>query len=93
MDEQSTIEVRLQPRAARDEIVGERDGLLVVRVTAPPVAGRANEALCRLLARRLRVAPGRVTIRRGAGARDKVVQVEGLSSADLARALGLGSAQ
>jgi len=39
--------VRLQPRARANEIVGERDDVIVVRVTAPPVDGRANEALCR----------------------------------------------
>ena len=85
-----TVKVRLQPRAARNEIVGERDGALVVRLTAPPVDGRANEALCRLLARRLGVAATRVTLLRGAKSRDKVVRVEGLSSAEVARALGLG---
>ena len=46
----------MQPRAARDEIVGDRDGILIVRLTAPPVEGRANQALCRLLASRLGVA-------------------------------------
>ena len=45
------LRVRLQPRASRSEIVGERDGALVVRVTAPPVDGKANAALCALLAR------------------------------------------
>ena len=79
------------PRAARDEIAGERGGRLLVRLVAPPVEGRANEALRRLLARRLRVAPSRVSVVRGAGSRDKVVRVEGLSTADLARVLGIRS--
>ena len=61
------IAVRLQPRARSNEIVGERDGVLVVRVTAPPVDGRANEALCRLIAKRARVGVRRVSIVRGAG--------------------------
>jgi uncharacterized protein (TIGR00251 family) len=84
-----TVKVRLQPRAARDEIVGERAGALVVRLTAPPVEGQANEALCRLIARRLGVARSRVSLLRGARSRDKVVQVEGLSSPEIARALDL----
>jgi uncharacterized protein (TIGR00251 family) len=79
----------VQPGAAREEIVGERDGALVVRLTAPPAEGRANEALCRLLARRLGVAKTRVAVVRGARSRDKVVRVEGVSAAELARALGL----
>jgi uncharacterized protein (TIGR00251 family) len=69
--------VRLQPRARANEIVGERDGVLIVRVTAPPAEGRANDALCRLIAKRARVGLRRVSIVRGAGARQKVVRVEG----------------
>ena len=87
----ATVRVRVQPRAARDEIVGVRDGTLVVRLTAPPVEGRANQALCRLLARRLGVAPSRVAVVRGAKGRDKMVAVEGMTGAEVARALGLGS--
>lgn len=81
------IAVRLQPRARSNEIVGERDGVLVVRVTAPPVDGRANEALCRLIAKRARVGVRRVSILRGAGAREKVVRVEGIDPDELRRAL------
>ncbi len=54
------LTVRLQPRARRTEIVGERGGVVVVRVTAPPVDGKANEALCRLIAKTAGVAPSRV---------------------------------
>lgn len=87
--EHCEIAVRLQPRARANEIVGERDGDLLVRVTAPPVAGRANDALCRLIAKRARIAAGRVSIVRGAGARRKRVRVEGLTEAELRAALGL----
>lgn len=82
------VSVRLQPRASRDEIVGMRDGVLVVRVTAPPVDGRANAALCKLVARRAGVAPTRVSVVRGERSRDKLVRVEGIEPAALAAALG-----
>ena len=81
--------MRLQPRAHADEIVGERAGVLIVRVTAPPVDGRANEALCRLLAKRARVGVRSVTVVRGAGSREKLVRVEGITGAELRVALGL----
>jgi uncharacterized protein (TIGR00251 family) len=71
------IAVRLQPRARANEILGERDGVLLVRVCAPADRGRANDALCRLIAKRARVGLRRVSIIRGASARQKVVRVEG----------------
>jgi uncharacterized protein len=83
------VSVRVQPRARRDELAGERDGALLVRVTAPPVKGRANDAACELIARRLRIAPSRVSVARGASARDKLVEVEGLDAGTLRRRLGL----
>jgi uncharacterized protein YggU (UPF0235/DUF167 family) len=70
--------VRLQPRARANEILGERDGVLLVRVSAPADRGRANDALCRLIAKRARVGQRRVSIIRGASARQKVVRVEGV---------------
>jgi hypothetical protein len=85
------IQVRVQPRARRDEIAGERDGRLVVRVTAPPVDGKANAALRKLLAKRLGVPPGSVTVVRGEGSRDKLVEVNGLDDAVLRRTLGSGA--
>jgi uncharacterized protein len=60
-----------------------------VRVTAPPVDGRANDALRRLIARRAGVAPSRVTLVRGEKSRDKTLSVEGVDPATLrARLLG-----
>ena len=73
------LAVRLQPRARRDEVVRERDGVLVIRVAAPPVDGKANDALCRLVAKAVGVAPSRVRVVRGHTARDKVVRIEGVS--------------
>ena len=91
----SEVRVSLRPRARRTELAGERDGgrdaerdgELVARVTAPPVEGRANDALCRLIAQAAGVAPSRVTVVRGASAREKTVRVEGVAEAELRRAL------
>jgi uncharacterized protein len=81
------VEVRVIPRAARDEIAGERAGRLLIRLTAPPVDGAANAALCRLVARRAGVAARQVSILRGHASRDKLVRVEGLSEAELRASL------
>jgi uncharacterized protein (TIGR00251 family) len=82
------ISVRLQARAHRDALLGFRDGVLLARVSAPPVEGRANRALCRLIARHLGVAPSRVAIVRGLHAREKVIRVEGLDLPTLTDAIG-----
>jgi uncharacterized protein (TIGR00251 family) len=83
------VRVRLQPRASREEIAGVRNGALLVRVTAPPVDERANQALCKLVAKRAGVAASGVEIVRGGHGRDKLVTVEGIDQAALDAALGL----
>jgi hypothetical protein len=85
------LTVRLQPRARRNAILDERDGVLRVSVAAAPVDGLANAALCKLLAKRAGIARGRVSVIRGERSREKVVRVEGLSLGELRSALGLAS--
>ncbi len=83
----SKIALRVIPRARVNEIAGERSGVLLVRVTAPPVDGRANAALCRLIAKRVGVAVRNVSVIQGVSSREKVVRVEGVSPEALRRAL------
>ena len=74
----ANIAVRVQASSRENEFAGLRDGVLVVRVTAPAIDGRANEAVRRLVAKRLRVPRSAVTIVRGSRSRDKLIQIEGL---------------
>ena len=83
-----TLRVRVQPRASREGLSGERDGALVVRLTAPPVEGAANEALSRFLGKALGVAPSAVRVVSGATGRNKVVSVSGLGAAAVRERLG-----
>jgi hypothetical protein len=76
-----TLSVRVQPRAAQDALAGVRAGALVIRLNAPPVDGRANEALLRFLGRVLGVPPSAITLMRGASGRDKVVRIAGTDAA------------
>jgi hypothetical protein len=74
-----TFTVRVQPRASRNEITGEWEGALRVRLTAPPVDDKANEELVRFLAARLNVPLGAVRITRGQRGRSKLVEVRGVT--------------
>jgi uncharacterized protein (TIGR00251 family) len=67
--------IRVTPRASTNAVAGERDGALLIRVTAPPVEGKANEAVIALLAEALGVPRVSVRLERGAAARTKRVSV------------------
>jgi uncharacterized protein (TIGR00251 family) len=73
------LRVRVRPRSSAEAFGGIRDGALIVRVTAPPVEGKANAALARFLGRALDVPPSAIEVVRGAAGRDKLVRVAGLT--------------
>jgi uncharacterized protein (TIGR00251 family) len=72
------VHLHVQTRGGRDAVVGRHGGALKVRVAAPPVDGRANEAVRALLARSFGVAPGRVDLVSGATSRTKRYRIRGL---------------
>jgi uncharacterized protein (TIGR00251 family) len=76
-------EIHLQPGAKSDGIVGLREGILHVRVTAPPRKGQANQALLALIARELGVSKSDLAIIRGYTSRNKSLEVRGLSPEEL----------
>ena len=84
-----TFLVRVTPRAARDEFLGVAEGVLRVSLSAPPVEGAANQALVRLLSKRLGLPKSRLRVLAGEKSRNKVVWVEGLQLHELERGLGL----
>ncbi|HEX4993332.1 MAG TPA: DUF167 domain-containing protein [Methylomirabilota bacterium] len=71
------VQVRVQPKARRNEIVEQPDGVFRVRVTAAPEGGEANRAVTALLAEAFGVAPSRISLVRGATSRDKLFRIEG----------------
>jgi uncharacterized protein (TIGR00251 family) len=84
------LAIRVQPRASRDEVAGRHGERWRIRLTAPPVDGRANEALRRFLAERLGVRVAAITVVAGEASRDKVVEVEGLDPAEADRRMAGG---
>ena len=71
--------VRVQPRASRDAIAGEMEGAMKIRLTAPPVEYRANEALRRFLAVRLKIPFTAVRIAGGGKSRIKRIEIQGVT--------------
>src|ERR1700687_2165654 len=74
-----TFPVRLQPRASRDEIAGEMGGALKVRLRAPPVEDRANEALVEFLAQLLKTPRSAVRMLSGERSRTKRIEIRGVT--------------
>lgn len=81
------LELLVQPRASRSEVVGWQGAALKVRVTAPAVEGAASQACLAFLAELLGVSRSSLTIVRGARVRRKLIRVAGLSSEELRRRL------
>ena len=70
------IAVHVQPNASRSEVSAEIDGALKIRLNAPPVDGKANEALERFIADRLGVARRAVSVSHGQTSRQKLLEVQ-----------------
>ncbi|WP_439579459.1 DUF167 domain-containing protein [Elioraea sp.] len=90
-----TVAVKVTPKARHAGVLGiapGKDGtpLLRLAVTEPPDQGRANDAVLRLLADRLGVAPSACTLLRGAGSREKLIRVDGDAGTLSARLAALG---
>jgi len=81
------LRIRVSPGARRTEIVGRQGEAWKIRVAAPPERGRANDAVLRVLAELLDVPVGGLTLVAGHTARDKVVELRGLTSAEADRRL------
>lgn len=73
----------IQPKSSKDEIVGPHNGELKIKLTAPPVDGKANEALIKFLSDFLELPKKNLTLIRGDTGRHKVVEISGLSEPDL----------
>lgn len=82
------LPIKAVPNAPRSEVCGWLGDTLKVKVHAPPVEGRANEALCEFLADTLDLPRRAVTVKQGDTSRQKLVRIEGLSLVDVKKRLG-----
>ena len=82
--------VRVQPRASRDEVAGAMDGAIKVRLRAPALENRANDALVELLADLLRTPKSAIRILSGDRSRIKRVEVQGVTEQQVLSLLARG---
>lgn len=80
------LRLLVQPRASRNELAGTHNDALKLRLTTPPVEGRANEAVVAFLAKRLRLPKSALTIKSGQQSREKQILISGCDESQ-ARAL------
>ncbi len=74
---ETLVKIYLQPKASKNEIVGPyRDGIKV-KITTPPIEGKANDALIRFLARELGISPSSIEIIKGRHSREKTLKISG----------------
>jgi uncharacterized protein (TIGR00251 family) len=82
------LRLRVSPGATRTELAGRHGDAWKVRVSAAPERGRANDAVVRLLAERLRVPRASLSVVSGQASRDKVIELRGLGRVEAERRLG-----
>ena len=81
--EEVLFKIYLQPRSSKNEVVGSyRDGIKV-KVTAPPLEGKANEALLQLLAKEWKISPSQMEIIKGHHSREKIIKISGAQNLQL----------
>lgn len=87
MKTRTPLRIHLQPNAKRDEAVSFENGILRVRIAAPPTEGKANKRLIEFISEVLDIAKSRVAIEKGLASRQKTVTIEGLTPAQISERL------
>ncbi len=75
-----TLAIKVIPRSERGGVVGLRGNALAVKVTAPPVEGKANKELVKFIAAKLDIPPSSITILRGHSSREKILLIPGMAA-------------
>lgn len=81
--EQTRLVVRVQANAKQNQVTGFEDGILHVRIAAPPVEGKANDALISFLSAQLGVSKSNLKIEKGLTAKTKVIIISGMSEGEV----------
>ena len=85
----SRFTIKVTPNAGRNEITGYRDGVIGVKIAAPPVRGRANKELIAFLSKTLGISKSSISIIRGQAGRNKLIAVSGLTREEIIKRLSM----
>lgn len=83
------IKIRAVPRASKNEIQGIYDGALKVRLTSPPIDGKANQALIKFLSKTLGISKAQIELTRGQTGRSKTLRIHGMTTQEIWKKLSL----
>ncbi len=83
------LKIKVQPRASQNQIVGIMENTLKIRLTAPPVDGKANQICLKFLAEVLKIPRQQLELVSGQTSRQKTIRIKGLSLAQVQQSLGL----
>lgn len=86
-EEQATFVVQVKPNASQNKVVRFKDGVLHLRIAAPPVKGKANQELIKFLSDILEISKNNLTIEKGMTNKRKVIVIDGLSQNQVVRQL------
>ncbi len=82
MRKQLIIKIKVEPRSSRAGIVGSYGESLKVKITSPPVEGKANRELIEILAKELKIAKRDIEIISGKSSRNKIIKLQGVTNLD-----------
>lgn len=82
------LEIKVQPRSSRNQMAGVQDGILKIKLTAPPVDGEANLALIEYLSSLLGVPKRSINLIKGETSRNKLVEINGINREFLLKKVG-----
>jgi len=86
--EGARLQVKVQPRSSRNEIMGITGDCLRIKLTAPPVEGKANKKLVKFLGQVFDCGAGKIRITRGATSRRKLLEITGVTEEEIRRRVG-----
>ena len=87
VDVQTRIRSKVLPKSSRNQVIGKEGDVFKVKLTSPPVEGKANKALIELLAKRLKIAKGRIEIISGKRSKLKSILIHGLTLEEITQSL------